>query len=141
MTMKRKMLALLCLTFGTWQGVMAEEIDVLYMVTTLSSGTKYEVMLTNESTFTGPKMMRQDKTFIINGTTHSSDEIGEIRFEKRTIDAIVHVESDPVEVKESDAVYNLNGQKVCDLATFVSNPSLLPKGIYIVNGKKTVVGR
>lgn len=141
MTMKRKILALLFLTFGIWQGTLAEDINVVYMVTTLTSGTKYEVMLTNESTFTGPKIMRQDKTFIVNGTTHSADEIGEIRFEKRTIDAIVQVEIELMAEKDMDGVYNLNGQKVCDLATFVSNPSLLPKGIYIVNGKKTVVGK
>ncbi len=136
------MLALLCLTFGTWQGVMAEEIDVLYMVTTLSSGTKYEVMLTNESTFTGPKIMRGDKTFIVNGTTYSADEIGEIRFEKRTIDMIAPVHVAP----QRGAVYNLNGQKVCDIDSSLGDageqiPSSLPKGIYIVNGKKIVVGQ
>lgn len=142
MTMKRKILALLCLTFGTWQGAMAEDIDVLYMVTTLTSGTKYEVMLTNESAFTGPKLMRQDKTFIINGTTYSADEIGEIRFEKRTIDMITPAHVAP----QRGAVYNLNGQKVCDFDPSLGDAgeqilSSLPKGIYIVNGKKIVVGQ
>lgn len=142
MTMKKKLLALLCLALGVWQGAMAEDIDVLYMVTTLTSGTKYEVMLTNESTFTGPKIMRGDKTFIVNGTSFSADEIGEIRFEKRTIDMISPVATPP----KRGAVYNLNGQKVCDIDPSHGDAgeqalSSLPKGIYIVNGKKIVVGQ
>jgi hypothetical protein len=142
MTMKKKILALLCLVLGVWQGAMAEDIDVLYMVTTLTYGTKYEVMLTNESTFTGPKILRGDKTFIINGTTYSADEIGEIRFEKRTIDMITPAPVAP----QKGAVYNLNGQKVCDIDPSLGdageqNLSSLPKGIYIVNGKKIVVGQ
>ena len=141
MEIKKKLLVLLSLSLGAWQGMVAEDIDVLYMVTTLTSGEKYEMMLTNESTFTGPKIMRQDKTFVINGTSHAADEIGEIRFEKRTVDAIVNIDDDMAQVREVDGVYNLNGQKVCDLATLASDPSLLPKGIYIVNGRKTVIGR
>lgn len=141
METKKKLLMLICLSFGIWQGAKAEDIDVLYMVTTLTSGTKYEVMLTNESTFTGPKMMREDKAFIINGTTYSADEIGEIRFEKRTIDMISPIPTPP----QKGAVYNLNGQKVCDIDPSQGNSveqilSSLPKGIYIVNGKKIVVG-
>lgn len=135
--MKHRLLLPCIMACVTWQLSYADEIDVVYMLTTLSSGTK-EVMLTNDSTFMGPKIKCAEKTFIYEGTTYSSDDIQEIRFEKRTIDAIVTIDA-PADVNSHDNnVYNLNGQKVCDILEFESQFNSLPKGIYIVNGKKVI---
>ena len=41
------------------------------------------------------------------------------------------------ELTMDNAVYNLNGQKVAD----EFNPKRLPKGVYIVNGQKVMVGK
>lgn len=135
--MKHRLLLPCIMACVTWQFSYAEKIDVVYMLTTLSSGTK-EVMLTNDSTFMAPKIKCAEKTFIYEGTTYSSDDIQEIRFEKRTIDAIVTIDA-PADVNSHDNnVYNLNGQKVCDILEFESQFNSLPKGIYIVNGKKVI---
>ena len=140
-TMKQRLLLPLLLACCVAQQSHAEDIDVLYMITTLSSGTKKEVMLTNDMTFVGPKIYRENKLFVIDGTNYASDDIKEIRFEQRTIDAIVSVESENVQKHEDNAVYNLNGQKICDLSTYLLNPSVLKKGMYIVNGKKMLINK
>lgn len=138
--MKHRLLLplLLLIMCSCWLPIHAEDIDVLYMITTLNSGAKKEVMLTNDSTFIGPKILHHNKTFILNGTTYSTDEIKEIRFEQRTIDAIITIDHSMDRQRNDNAVYNLNGQKVCDIETFESQQISLPKGIYIVNGKKII---
>ena len=135
--MKHRLLLPLLLACSTWQSY-AEDIDVVYMITTLNSGTTKEVMLSNETSFVGPKLFHKEKRLIIDGNSYTSDDIQEIRFEKRTIDAIVTVESQTETTNYDNAVYNLNGQKVCDIQTFESQRASLPKGIYVINGKKFI---
>lgn len=135
--MKHRLLLPLLLACSTWQSY-ADDIDVVYMITTLNSGTTKEVMLSNETSFVGPKLFNKEKRLIIDGNSYTSDDIQEIRFEKRTIDAIVTVESQTETTNYDNAVYNLNGQKVCDIQTFESQRASLPKGIYVINGKKFI---
>jgi hypothetical protein len=136
-TMKHRLLLPLILACSTWQSY-AEDIDVVYMITTLNSGTTKEIMLSNDTSFVGPKLFNKENRLIIDGKSYTPDDIQEIRFEKRTIDAIVTVESQ-VDIRNKDnAVYNLNGQKVCDIETFESQRTSLPKGIYVINGKKFI---
>ena len=115
-----------------------QDIDVVYMITTLNSGTTKEIMLSNGTSFVGPKLFNKENKLIIDGKSYTPDDIQEIRFEKRTIDAIVTVESQVDMRNKDNAVYNLNGQKVCDIETFESQRASLPKGIYVINGKKFI---
>jgi hypothetical protein len=108
------------------------------MITTLNSGTTKEIMLSNDTSFVGPKLFNKENRLIIDGKSYTPDDIQEIRFEKRTIDAIVTVESQVDMRNKDNAVYNLNGQKVCDIETFESQRTSLPKGIYVINGKKFI---
>ena len=135
--MKHRLLLPLILACSTWQSY-AEDIDVVYMITTLNSGTTKEIMLSNDTSFVGPKLFNKDNRLIIDGKSYTPDDIQEIRFEKRTIDAIVTVESHVDMRNKDNAVYNLNGQKVCDIDTFESQRASLPKGIYVINGKKFI---
>lgn len=136
--MKHQLLLSCLLACGAWQTALADEIDVVYMLTTLHTGTTKEVMLTNDNVFVGPKLKGKDHLFVWGNNTYSSDQIQEIRFEKRTIDAILTVEAPTDRKGDDNAVYNLNGQKVCDISTFESQFMYLPKGIYIINGKKVI---
>ena len=95
-------------------------------------------MLSNDTSFVGPKLFNKENRLIIDGKSYTPDDIQEIRFEKRTIDAIVTVESQVDMRNKDNAVYNLNGQKVCDIETFESQRASLPKGIYVINGKKFI---
>ena len=137
-TMKHRFLLPVILACCCWQYSWAEDIDVIYMLTTLNSGTTKETMLTNDQSFVGPKIIRNENVFILNGTTYAPNDIKEIRFEKRTIDAIETMEAPVIAKHHDNAVYNLNGQKVCDILTFESQYDSLPKGIYIINGKKII---
>ena len=135
--MKHRLLLPLILACSTWQSY-AEDIDVVYMITTLNFGTTKEIMLSNDTSFVGPKLFNKENRLIIDGKSYTPDDIQEIRFEKRTIDAIVTVESQVDMRNKDNAVYNLNGQKVCDIETFESQRTSLPKGIYVINGKKFI---
>ena len=109
-TMKHRLLLPLILACSTWHSY-AEDIDVVYMITTLNSGTTKEIMLSNDTSFVGPKLFNKENRLIIDGKSYTPDDIQEIRFEKRTIDAIVTVESQVDMRNKDNAVYNLKGAK------------------------------
>ena len=64
--MKHRLLLPLILACSTWQSY-AEDIDVVYMITTLNSGTTKEIMLSNDTSFVGPKLFNKDNRLIIDG--------------------------------------------------------------------------
>jgi hypothetical protein len=128
-------LLLLGLFFLPVSNAFAEEIDVLYMITQMNDGKSESIMLSGEQDFVGPRLKHLERKFIINGKTYQSDDILEIRFEVRTIDAIQTIDNENG-IKKDDTVYNMNGQVVRRNARSLDG---LPKGLYIMNGKKYIV--
>lgn len=128
-------LLLLGLFFLPVSNAFAEEIDVLYMITQMNDGKSESIMLSGEQDFVGPRLKHSERKFIINGKTYQSDDILEIRFEVRTIDAIQTIDNENG-IKKDDTVYNMNGQVVRRNARSLDG---LPKGLYIMNGKKYIV--
>lgn len=126
------LLGLFCLPGSN---ALAEEIDVLYMITQMNDGRSESIMLSGEQDFIGPRLKHSERKLIINGKTYQSDDILEIRFEVRTIDAIQTIDNENA-IKKDDTVYNMNGQVVRRNAQSLDG---LPKGMYIMNGKKYIV--
>lgn len=126
------LLGLFCLPVSN---ALAEEIDVLYMITQMNDGRSESIMLSGEQDFIGPRLKHSERKLIINGKTYQSDDILEIRFEVRTIDAIQTIDNENA-IKKDDTVYNMNGQVVRRNAQSLDG---LPKGLYIMNGKKYIV--
>lgn len=111
-----------------------DDIDAIFMTLKMNSGASETIMLSNDNEWTGPVFHPAEKTITINGTHYYTEDVNTIRFALRQVDGIQDVTAD--EGIPADAViYNLQGQKVHVGASMGS----LPKGIYIINGKKRIV--
>ena len=107
-----------------------------YQLTAVTTkGTKQSVVLTKADVATGPKYYNRSKTFSINGKLYDTSDIQYFRIEKTTVSAITEINTNQTTPRNTN-VYSINGQIVKS-----NSPSLsdLPKGIYIVNGKKYIV--
>ena len=105
--------------------VQAEEIEAYFFVATLTSGATEEAMLTHKQ-----------GQMLINGHLYDTSEIAGIRIEKRTVDAIAELRK-PAD-NGMTTVYDLQGRKI-PVPSTSSLSSVLPKGIYIIGGRKVVV--
>lgn len=105
------------------------------VVTNVNGGRIAKVELGNKEGFKGPVLDRSTGTLNINGHKYPIDRIGQIRF---TYGEATGIESVTAETPKTEArrkgVYNLQGSRVADKVD-----SSLPKGIYIVDGRKVVV--
>lgn len=122
-----------------------DDIDAVFMTVTLNDGQSESVMLSNKSEYTGPMFCPTAKTLTINGTCYNTEDVKEIRFDMRQVDAIQDI-NQPADHFAYGVIYNLNGQIVGRIdasedAHTSFPPSLkgLPKGVYIVNGRKVIV--
>lgn len=129
----RKLFVAVCMTVAVLAQTMADEIETTAMKITLTSGETHSVVLSNDESFIGPRLHRNEKTLVVGGKTYNSADVKSIRFEKVTIDGIRNVETG---AQTDGSVYDLQGRKVADATSGLNG---LKRGIYIVNGKKITV--
>lgn len=135
-------LSLICATPYTLYGNTDDDIDVVFMTVSTNNGQNESIMLSNDTEFTGPLFCPSEKTITINGTCYNTEDVKAIRFETRQVDAIQNAEQVCNRINDG-IIYNLNGQVVGKIDAdeaihFPSSLEALPKGIYIINGKKHI---
>ena len=124
----------------------AEEVEATFLVVELSSGQTESVMLTNDPSLPAPMLRHKEGIIVLNGMPYSTNEVKGMRLEKRMVDAIrtIDNETNP-SLKGTVNVYDLSGRLVATLrssdveGTLNLSTSQLPKGVYMINGKKIVV--
>lgn len=121
-----------------WQSAVCSADDNLVEAYVLravdNNGKSQSIVLTKSDDFVGPRLYHKTNEFTINGKRYATADIDHIRIEKTLITAINEVNND-IPTMKSRKVYNINGQIVKDDASSLSD---LPKGIYIINGKKYI---
>lgn len=128
----------------------AEEVEATFLVVELSSGQTESVMLTNDPSLPAPMLRHKEGIIVLNGMPYSTNEVKGMRLEKRMVDAIRTIDNESVpspSVKGTVNVYDLSGRRVATLRSSDADAtqplhlstSQLPKGVYMINGKKIVV--
>lgn len=124
----------------------AEEVEATFLVVELSSGQTESVMLTNDPSQPAPLLRHKEGIIVLNGMPYSTNEVKGMRLEKRMVDAIRTIDNETSpSLKGTVNVYDLSGRRVATLrSSDVEGPlnlstAQLPKGVYMINGKKIVV--
>ena len=126
----------------------AEEVEATFLVVELSSGQTESVMLTNDPSLPAPMLRHKEGIIVLNGMPYSTNEVKGMRLEKRMVDAIRTIDNETSpSVKGTVNVYDLSGRRVATLRSSDADAtqplnlstSQLPKGVYMINGKKIVV--
>lgn len=123
---------------GGCQTAWADEVEAMFLVAELQSGKTESVMLTNDADADVPRLLNKERVIIIGGQRYSIADVKGLRLEKRMVDGIETVATPDVapDDAERQTVYDLQGRKV---EKGSQNWENLPKGVYIVNGRKVVV--
>ena len=117
-----------------------EDVTATFINIQMKSGAVESVMLSNAVDFIAPRINRGERKILVNGQTFSSDDVEAITFEKRIVDGIEDVKMAGNDRQMPEGVFDLQGRRVMDASDgLLLNNSMLPKGIYVVNGKKVVV--
>ena len=118
-----------------WNG-QAEEVEATFMNIHTTSGETESVMFTSGDSFWGPRLLKTEKRLTFNGQSIDIADVAYITFEKRMVDGIDEAPAVDVRasMKQDDTVYDMSGRQVGKGRT-----SDLPKGLYIMNGKKFVI--
>ena len=126
----------------------AEEVEATFLVVELSLGQTESVMLTNDPSLPAPMLRHKEGIIVLNGMPYSTNEVKGMRLEKRMVDAIRTIDNETSpSVKGTVNVYDLSGRRVATLSSSDADAtqplnlstSQLPKGVYMINGKKIVV--
>ena len=127
--------ALLLMALLPWNG-QAEEVEATFMNIHTTSGQTESVMFTSGDSFWGPRLLKTEKRLTFNGQSIDIADVAYITFEKRMVDGIDEAPAVDVRanMKQDDTVYDMSGRQVGKGRT-----SDLPKGLYIMNGKKFVI--
>ena len=131
--MKRLLILVVCLAAFSFSAWAQEEVKVLKMTAVRTNNQEVTVSLYDTDDFWGPKAYMDDKRLVVGGRSMLLSRVREIRF---FIDTEVIDEVKPVEVPEVSDIYSLDGRLVRKNAASLEG---LPKGLYIMNGKKMVV--
>lgn len=134
--MKKYLLTILiCLLAATKMAQAQEEVKVLYMSVIRSTGQEFAVPLYDWDGFHGPVADLAEGRLMVDGRSMLLSRIREIRFSVETEiqDGIEDVEVAPV---EDNNIYSIDGRLVRENAASLSG---LPKGMYIMNGKKLCI--
>lgn len=131
--MKRLLFLVVYLAAFSFSALAQEEVKVLKMTAVRTNNQEVTVSLYDADDFWGPKAYMEDKRLVIGGRSMLLSRVREIRF---FIDTEVIDEVKPVEVPEVADIYSLDGRLVRKNATSTED---LPKGLYIMSGKKMVV--
>ena len=130
--------SLLLALAGGCQTALADEVEAMFLVAELQSGKTESVMLTNDADADVPRLLNKERVIIIGGQRYSTSDVKGLRLEKRMVDGIETVATPDVAPDDAkrQTVYDLQGRKV---ETGNQKWENLPKGVYIVNGRKVVV--
>lgn len=104
------------------------------MVYNQAGGLLAKVELSNKDWYKGPVLDRTKQVLRVNNKEYSLSRISKIRFSYGTTTGISNVNEDTDAAVNDGVVYNLQGVRVADDMT-----APLPKGVYIVNGRKVIV--
>ena len=110
-------------------------VEAYQFTATTTSGSSVSVILAKSDDKEGPRLFHKDKVFRLDGKEINPSDIQYIRIAKTMVSAIREVNVQP-ERRNDNNVYSINGQLVRRNADTLDN---LPKGVYIVNGKKHIV--
>ena len=110
-------------------------VEAYQFTATTMAGSSVSVILAKSDDKVGPRMLHKDRVFRLDGKEINASDIQYIRIAKTMVSAIREVNVQP-ERRNDNNVYSINGQLVRRNAGTLDN---LPKGIYIVNGKKHIV--
>lgn len=132
--MKKILLTALCLAACSLSAWSQEEVKVLKMTAVRTTGQDVEVSLYDDANFWGPMLNKAEERLVIGGRSLTLSRVKEIRFSVVTeiVDGITEVELQPTVAH----IYGMDGRLVRRDATTTEG---LPKGMYIMNGKKVVV--
>ena len=132
--MKKILLTALCLAACSLSAWSQEEVKVLKMTAVRTTGQDVEVSLYDAANFWGPMLNKAEERLVIGGRSLTLSRVKEIRFSVVTeiVDGITEVELQPTVAH----IYGMDGRLVRRDATTIEG---LPKGMYIMNGKKVVV--
>ena len=132
--MKKILLTALCLVACSLSAWAQEEVKVLKMTAVRTTGQDVEVSLYDAANFWGPMLNKAEERLVIGGRSLTLSRVKEIRFSVVTeiVDGITEVELQPTVAH----IYGMDGRLVRRDATTTEG---LPKGMYIMNGKKVVV--
>ena len=110
-------------------------VEAYQFTATTMTGSSVSVILAKSDDKEGPRMLHKDRGFRLDGKEINASDIQYIRIAKTMVSAIREIDVQPVPHVDNN-VYSINGQLVRRNADTLDN---LPKGIYIVNGKKHIV--
>ena len=110
-------------------------VEAYQFTATTMTGSSVSVILAKSDDKEGPRMLHKDRVFRLDGKEINATYIQYIRIAKTMVSAIREIDVQPVPHVDIN-VYSINGQLVRRNADTLDN---LPKGIYIVNGKKHIV--
>ena len=110
-------------------------VEAYQFTATTMAGSSASVILAKSDDKEGPRMLHKDRVFRLDGKEINASDIQYIRIAKTMVSAIREIDVQPVPHVDNN-VYSINGQLVRRNADTLDN---LPKGIYIVNGKKHIV--
>ena len=110
-------------------------VEAYQFTATTMAGSSVSVILAKSDDKEGPRMLHKDRVFRLDGKEINASDIQYIRIAKTMVSAIREIDVQPVPHIDNN-VYSINGQLVRRNANTLDN---LPKGIYIVNGKKHIV--
>lgn len=127
--------AAMCLIASTYVAKAQEEVKVLYMTVLRTTGQELSVSLYDWDGFEGPKADLAEQRLYVDGRSMLLSRISEIRFHVETeIDN--GIEDLQVAPHANNNVYSIDGRLVRENAASLSG---LPKGMYIMNGKKLCI--
>ena len=110
-------------------------VEAYQFTATTMAGSSVSVILAKSDDKEGPRLLHKDRVFRLDGKEINASDIQYIRIAKTMVSAIREIDVQPVPHVDNN-VYSINGQLVRRNADTLDN---LPKGIYIVNGKKHIV--
>ena len=110
-------------------------VEAYQFTATTMAGSSVSVILAKSDDKEGPRMLHKDRVFRLDGKEINASDIQYIRIAKTMVSAVREVNVQPVPHADNN-IYSINGQLVRRNADTLDN---LPKGIYIVNGKKHIV--
>ena len=110
-------------------------VEAYQFTATTMAGSSVSVILAKSDDKVGPRMLHKDRVFRLDGKEINASDIQYIRIAKTMVSAIREIDVQPVPHADNN-IYSINGQLVRRNADTLDN---LPKGIYIVNGKKHIV--
>ena len=110
-------------------------VEAYQFTATTMAGSSVSVILAKSDDKEGPRMLHKDRVFRLDGKEINASDIQYIRIAKTMVSAVREVNVQPVPHADNN-IYSINGQLVRRNANTLDN---LPKGIYIVNGKKHIV--